>query len=99
MRKIKEEQVIFGLAPAMPGDVPTATLLMPKAGWHYMRDGLCHDFDLRPFGIPLKIVLGRCINHDDGLRILRQAFGDHPVRDLRHLDIGIPGLARKPDGE
>jgi hypothetical protein len=75
--KDREQQVIFAFVPQSKAadGIPTLTFMMPEASWHYMRNGLGHEFDLTNVGIPLRVIIGRSANHASGMAQLEKANG------------------------
>jgi hypothetical protein len=97
----RDEKVIFAFAPASSAAdrVPTLTFMIPEKSWHYMQDGLCHEFNLTNVGIPLRVVIARCDDHAHGMAILEQANGGtlQKAKDVRHVDMHIDDPDRKPE--
>jgi hypothetical protein len=73
----RETRVLFAYAPSstQPNGVPLVTLMMPQKAWDYMVGGLGHEFDMTKLGIPMRILIGRCQDHADGVHILEVANG------------------------
>lgn len=86
----------FTPADAAPDGVPVLAFLMPEAGWSYMQNGMCHEFDLTNVGIPLQVVIGRCVDHADGMNILRAANAlGAATKDITKTDIDMHLGAKK----
>ena len=91
----RESKVLFAMSPAhtQPDGVPVLVFVMPNKAWEYMKDGLGHDFDLTNVGIPLKILIGRCKDHADGMARLEQFNGGELKRsgfkDVRDVDVSF----------
>lgn len=66
---------LFAYTPAgnTESGVPMLLFLLPEAGWAYMANGLGHEFDLTNLGIPLQVVIARCVDHADGRAMLQKA--------------------------
>lgn len=83
----REAKTLFAYAPAVPDGVPVVTVLIPEKAWAYMIDGNCHDYDMTNIGIPLRLIIGRCHDHADGMTIFEQANGGalkrHGFVDIR----------------
>lgn len=82
-----DRKILFAISPgdSTPDGVPVVTLMMPDSSFAYMRDGLCHDFDLSKAGIPIKIIVARCRDHAHGYEILQTAAGGN-LEDMRSSD-------------
>jgi hypothetical protein len=97
----REEKVIFAFAPAssQPDHIPTLTFMMPEKSRHYMRNGMCHEFNLTNVGIPLRIIIGGCDDHAHGMAILQQANGGplNKFKDVRDVDMHMDEPDRKPE--
>ncbi len=81
----KDEQCIFALSEPTNG-VTTVLFLMPEGAWKYMQDGYGHEFDLTNVGLPVKVVIGRCKDHADGIKMLRV---NNKTLDVRSLDMRL----------
>jgi hypothetical protein len=91
--KSVEEKIIFALAPPTdkPGGNgnPVLMLGIPKGAWDYMKDGMCHTFDLTKIGLPVQLVVFGGNTHESTLADLHRAIGQIPVVDLRSADFSI----------
>jgi hypothetical protein len=86
----REDRVLFGYCPAdASGDgVPNLVFMMPEAAWAYMSTGMCHEFDMTHVGIPMRVIIGRCRDHAEGMRLLSMA-SDGKFKDLRDVDMKL----------
>mgnify|MGYP005820188899 CR=1 FL=1 len=94
MKQKREEQVVFGVGPC--DDNKTAIILgVSKSSWEYMKDGLCHAFDLSSIGLPLKIVLFGAETREIAQKQIEKSMHDQgvPVLDETRRDFSIKGPA------
>jgi hypothetical protein len=96
----RETKTLFAIVPASGATdgIPVLTFLIPTKGWDYMYGGMSHDFDLTNIGIPLKVIIGRCEDHADGMAMLGQANGGDmkKFKDIRDADVSFE--PKKPQG-
>jgi hypothetical protein len=88
----REMKCLFAYTSAAhaPDGVPVLMFLMPEAAWAYMRDGLCHEFDLTNVGVPIQVVIGRCRDHAHGKAMLRAAGAmDKTAQDTSEADLDM----------
>lgn len=88
----RDKQVVFAMVPGhlSPDGIPFLTFLMSDAAWHYMKDGLGHDFDLVNVGVPLRVQIGRCRSHADGRRMIEEANKRvAEFKDISEIDLGF----------
>jgi hypothetical protein len=85
----REMQVVFAMAPgrADKDGIPVLTFLMPPKSWTYMAGGMGHEFDLTNVGIPLRVLIGRCASHADGMDMIYRANAD--CKDARDVDMRL----------
>ena len=84
MRTI-EQQCIFAVGEPENG-VTTVCFLLPEGAWEYMKSGLGHEFDMTKVGLPVRVVIGRCKSHADGMSMLNTST---ETVDLRGMDMRI----------
>lgn len=53
----KEDKVAVMLGDSQDGEPPVVILAMGQAAWDYIKDGKCHQFDLRPVGLCLRMMI------------------------------------------
>jgi hypothetical protein len=92
-----DQKMLFALSPgsAETDGIETLTLLIPQAAWDYMRNGMCHEFDLTKIGVPLRMVLAGTPTHKTGLELLRM-FGITKTKDVSTVDMHLP-FGEKPN--
>lgn len=94
----RNEKCLFAYTPAdgSANGVPTLLFLMSEQAWDYMKNGMCHEFDLTSLGISIQVIIGRCKDHAAGLALLRAAGSlVASTTDLTNSDIDLH-LGGKP---
>lgn len=85
MAEIKPEQkTVF----AVTEDKGTVIIGVPAAAWEYMKDGMTHTYDLRRFGVPVRIVL---FGGADRAACLAPLNVTKDTLDVSGLDVGFGG--------
>jgi len=88
-----KEKIVFAISEERKGTIPTVVMGMSRASWEYMKNGLCHTFDLTAAGVPVKIILFGGETQEDCLRLISPNL-DQGTIDARTVDFSI-----KDEGE
>ena len=82
----KEQKVVF----AIGDDKQTLILGVSEAAWQFMREGMTHTFDLRSFGVPVRIVMFGGPTREAIMKTLSPTI-DEDTLDVSGLDMGFGG--------
>jgi hypothetical protein len=87
------ERPFFALTEADADGTRTVVILIPNSYLRAMKAGQGVDVDLTKVGVPFKVIVGRCIDQADGMRILAMGSNEN-TKNVSDTDLGIPGVPR-----
>jgi hypothetical protein len=90
---MRPEQVVFAVSPLADGGLDIL-LGVSKDAWKYMQDGRCHTFDLTKLGLPIRILMFGCADHQKALDYIQAhnaSVGVFETEDKRGEDFTIRG--------
>lgn len=86
-----DEKIIFATSRGERGE-PIIMIGIPKKAYEYMADGKTHNFNLKPIGLDLSVLLFGCEDHDQGMEMLTGAIKakGEKIIDMRNQKFDIP---------
>lgn len=69
----RKERMVFAVAMDADGAGCTIMIGITQACWAEMQADFCKDANFHPVGIPVKLIVYGCKDHDDAVRVLKES--------------------------